>query len=153
MRTLIGLLLGAIAFTALAASGDNSIGTWKLNMAKSKFTPDAPVKSLTTTREATSGGVKITTTGEMADGSPLNASAAAKYDGSESAATGAPWDTMTIKQVDANTFTGTSRKKDGKYRSTSRTVISKDGKTMTVTSKGANAEGKPFNYVLVYDKQ
>jgi hypothetical protein len=34
-----------------------------------------------------------------------------------------------------------------------RTVISNDGNTMTVASKGTNAEGKAFDNTLVYDKQ
>jgi hypothetical protein len=51
---------------ALGQTTDNSLGTWKLNMEKSKFSPSAPVKSLTATREATNDGVKVTTTGERA---------------------------------------------------------------------------------------
>ena len=48
-----------LAATALAAFGaDKSIGTWKLDVAKSKYTPaPMPVKSLTVTREASDGGV------------------------------------------------------------------------------------------------
>src|ERR1019366_9044580 len=41
----------------------------------------------------------------------------------------------------------------GKYSSTSQTVISDDGNTTTVTSKGTNAEGIAFNNILVYNKQ
>jgi hypothetical protein len=43
--------------------------------------------------------------------------------------------------------------KDGKYHATARMVISKDGRTMTSTVKGTNAEGKAMNNVMVYDKQ
>jgi hypothetical protein len=32
-------------------------------------------------------------------------------------------------------------------------VISKDGKTMTTTTKGTDGDGKPFTSTLVYDKQ
>jgi hypothetical protein len=66
---------------------------------------------------------------------------------------GAPWDTVAIKQVDANTFTSASKKTGGTYSSTSRTEISKDGNTMTVASKGTNAEGKAFDNLMVFDKQ
>jgi hypothetical protein len=41
----------------------------------------------------------------------------------------------------------------GKYKSTARTVISADGKTMTTTSKGTGADGKAFSSVAVFDKQ
>ncbi len=67
--------------------------------------------------------------------------------------TGAPYDAIAIKQVNANTFTTTQTNKDGKYRVTGRMVISKDGKTMTTNSKGTNSEGKPISYTMVFDKQ
>jgi len=41
----------------------------------------------------------------------------------------------------------------GKYKATARGVISADGKTMTVTSKGTDADGKAFTSTLVFDKQ
>ena len=139
------------AFGAFAA--DNTLGTWKLNMEKSKFSPAAPVKSLTTTREASDGGVKIASTGERADGTPINASYTAKYDGKEYPVTGSPYDTIAIKQVNANTFTFTQKKNGGKYNVTGRSVVSKDGKTMTNTLKGTNAEGQAYHATMVYEKQ
>jgi len=151
---LFTVLVSVLVITAMGAFGaDESLGTWKLNIGKSKFNPTAPVKSLTTTREAAEGGVKLTTTGEQSDGTKINSSYTAKYDGSDYPVTGAPWDTISIKQVDSNTFTTVTKKTDGKYKSTGRTVISKDGKTMTTTSKGVNAEGKPINYTMVWEKQ
>ena len=154
MRNILVKLFTVLVITAMGAFGaDESLGTWKLNMGKSKFNPTAPVKSLTTTREAAEGGVKLTTTGEQADGTKINSSYTAKYDGNAYPVTGAPWDTISIKQVDSNTLTTVTKKTDGKYKSTGRTVISKDGKTMTTTSKGINAEGKPFNSTMVWEKQ
>jgi len=47
-----------------------------------------------------------------------------------------------VKQVDADTFTGERSKKGGKYHATVRTVVSRDGKTMTRTVKGTGADGK-----------
>ena len=156
MRTVIAKLFVTVAITALGAfAADNTIGTWKLNMAKSKFQPlPAPVKSLTSTREAADGGVKVSTTGEQANGTPINSGYTAKYDGKETSVSGnAPYDKIAIKQVNANTLTATLKKSDGKYRATGRTVVSKDGKTMTTTTRGTNADGKAFTNVMVYDKQ
>ena len=45
--------------------------------------------------------------------------------------------------MDADTFTTETKKTDGSYHSTGQARVSGDGKTMTVTSKGTNAEGKP----------
>ena len=113
-----------------------------------------PVKSLTITREASDGGVKVTTTGERTNG-PINATYTAKYDGTEVKVTGSnlTYDTIAIKQVNANTLTDERKKTGGPYKATGRTVVSNGGKTMTTTTKGTNADGKEFTSVLVFDKQ
>ena len=144
-----------LAVAALAAFGaDNTLGTWTLNIEKSKYTPaPMPVKSLTVTREASDGGVKQTTTGEQADGTAINASYTAKYDGKDVNVTGnAPYDTIAIKQVNANTLTDERKKAGGPYKATGRAVISNGGKTMTTTVKGTNAAGKAFTQNYVFDK-
>jgi hypothetical protein len=55
---------------AFGQTTGNSLGTWKLNTEESKFSPSALVKNLTATREASHDGVKVTMTGERADGYP-----------------------------------------------------------------------------------
>jgi len=154
MRHILAKLPIGIAITVLAMSGaDNTLGTWKRNVDKTKVTGAKPLKSLTTVREAADGGVKATSTGEYMDGTPIQSSYTAKYDGKEYPVTGAPWDTISIKQIDANTLTTELKKTGGKFHTKGRTVVSKDGKTMTVTSKGTNDEGKPTAATIVYDKQ
>lgn len=156
MRHIFTTFILGMLITAMGAfAADNSIGTWKLNMEKSKFTPSAPVKGLTSEREASDGGVKVTTTGERADGTPINAAYTAKYDGKEYpvTGTGAPYNSIAIKQINANTLTTSQKNTDTKYSTTARIVISKDGKTLTTTTKGIGADGTPVSYTLVYDKQ
>ena len=158
MRRMFSLALAALAIaTPLAALGvDNSLGTWKVNITASKYTPAPwPVKSLTMVREAAPGGVKVTTTGERTDGTAINTSYMANYDGTPAGVTGqgAPYDTVSSKQVDANTFTYEAKSTSGKYRASGRIVISGDGKTMTTTAPGVDADGKPMTLKLVYDKQ
>jgi len=156
MRTILTKALIALAITTVAAFGaDNTMGTWKLDVAKSKYTPaPMPIKSLTLTREAADGGVKNTTKGERADGTTVNASYTAKYDGKDVQVTGnSQYDVISIKQVNANTLTDERKKTGGPYKATGRTVISNGGKTMTTTTNGTNADGKEFTQVLVFDKQ
>src|SRR5665811_1596386 len=108
MRTILTKALIALAITSVAAFGaDNTLGTWKLDVAKSKYTPaPIPVKSLTVTREASDGGVKQTVTGERADGTAASGSYTAKYDGKGVQVTGnSPYDTIAVKQVNDNTLT------------------------------------------------
>jgi hypothetical protein len=156
MRNIAAKLVIGVAITTIGMYGaDNSIGTWKRNVAKSTSTTPStnPITSLTMVLEAVDGGVKETVTGQRKDGTPINGGFTAKYDGKEYPVTGAPWDTISIKQIDANTFTSEVKKTGGKYHTTARMVISKDGKTMTLTSKGTNAEGKPTSAKAIYDKQ
>jgi hypothetical protein len=154
MRNILTKLIVGMAITAIAVfAADHSLGTWKLNMEKSKFSPSAPVKSLTSTREASDGGVKVTTTGEQANGTPINASYTAKYDGNRYPVTGAPYDTIAITQANADTLTATLKNTGTKYSATARSVISKDGKTMITTTQGNNAEGNPISFTMVYEKQ
>jgi hypothetical protein len=147
------VLVVATAIACLAA--DNSLGTWKLNTAKSKYTPvPIPLKSLTITRETSDGGVKQTTTGEQTDGTAVNATYTAKYDGQEVHVTGnAPYDMIAVKQVNANTFTNERTKTGGSYKATGRTVISNSGRKMTTTTKGTNGQGKEFTSTFVFEKQ
>src|SRR5215469_7606936 len=138
MRTL-GKLCFAFAAMAMAVfAADNTLGTWKLNTAKSKLAANpSPLKSMSTVREASSDGVKVTNTGERADGTQVNTSYTAKYDGSASTVTGTgvQYDTISIKQVNANTLTDERKKAGSPYHATGRTVISNGGKTMTISIK------------------
>ena len=77
----------------------------------------------------------------------------ANFDGKDYPVTGAPdFDTVVQKRIDTHTIEFT-RKKAGKVASTATRVVSKDGKTSTVTDKGVNAKGEKFSNTLVYDKQ
>ena len=156
MRTIFKTTLLALVITTAAAFGaDNTLGTWKLNVEKSKYTPaPMPVKSLTITREASDGGVKQTVTGERTGGAAANGSYTAKYDGKEVQVAGnGPYDTIAIKQVNANTVTEERSKTGGSYKGAGRSVVSNGGKTMTTTVKGTNDQGKAFTQTFVFDKQ
>ena len=158
MQRFFKLALAALAITSAvtAFAADNSLGTWKLNVEKSKYSPAPfPVKSITSTREAADNGVKVTNTGERADGSAVNATYTAKYDGSDSAVSGqgSPYDSVSLKQINTNTFTYEAKNSTNKYHARGKITISADGKTMTFKAKGMNADGKPMSVTLVYDKQ
>jgi len=152
--------VASVVVLALAASGvllaesDAHMGTWKLNVAKSKFDPGPPSKGETRTYESTGDGYKFSGERVAADGSTHPEGFTVKYGGKDSPITGdaAGADTLNVKLIDANYIDSTS-KKDGKVLYTSRVVVSKDGKVMTITSKGTDANGKHFNNVAVYDKQ
>jgi hypothetical protein len=148
--------LSLVASSMLQAQDDPFVGTWKLNVAKSKYGGSAKApQSLTRTVVAQGDGLKVTIEGTAANGDPISYGFAPKYDGKDSPVSGTEpngSDTIAVTRVDANTHTSVS-KKAGKTLFTSRNVVSKDGKVYTVTGKGMNAQGQPISYTTVWDKQ
>jgi len=157
MLRIFSYALTILALTAVGAVGaDNSLGTWKLSIESSSYIPAPfPVKSLTVMREEAPGGVKVTVTGERADGTPINASYTAKYDGSWAAVsgTGTPYDSIAIKQVNDHEFTYLAKQTNGPYRASGRIEVAKDGKRLTQSAKGKDATGKAMQITLIYDKK
>jgi|SRR5215469_4662638 len=149
------LALSLMATGVSLAQESPFVGTWKLNVAKSKFTGSQPPKSETRTVVAQDGGMKVTYEGIAADGSPISYVITTNFDGKDSPISGTSRlgaDTVAAKRVDANTTTSTS-KKAGKTLYTTRTVVSKDGKVTTQTTKGVNGDGMPISEATVWDKQ
>jgi hypothetical protein len=155
-RTLVlGSLLAIAAPTAVvSAQGvDPIIGTWELNVAKSKYTPGPGPKSETRTYTATASGYTFASKGVGADGKPINVTFAVAFDGKYHAMTGSPTaDSIMVKRIDANS-TESTQKKGAKVVTNSTRVVSKDGKTMTNTSKGTDAAGNATSSVVVFDKK
>jgi hypothetical protein len=151
----IGTVLSAVGgATAFAASkADPAIGTWTLNVEKSKFTPGPGPKSATRTYAQTADGIALTYSGVAADGSPISGQSTFKYDGKDYPITGSPdFDTISLKRVNATTVKSTQKKNGAVIGWTTRSV-SAHGKVLTLSSKGKDAKGAPFHSVAVYDKQ
>ena len=149
------VVLVAADVAQLSAQGkDPRIGTWKLNVAKSKYDPGPAPQSQTLKVDAVGKGEKITSETVTADGKKVTVTYTANFDGKDYPLTGSALgaDKVSLKRIDART-TERIDKKDGKPVVTIRRVVSADGKTMTATSKGTNAEGKPVNNVVVFEKQ
>jgi hypothetical protein len=147
------LTLGIPVMRLTTQAADPASGTWELNLAKSKFSPGPAPKSLTRTYEVTGADVKYSLKGMDAEGKPILVEYTAKYDGKDYPVTGSPdFDAISLKHVDAATAEATL-KKGGKVVQTSKRVVSKDGKTLTLTTKGTNAKGQAVNNVTVFDKR
>jgi hypothetical protein len=148
------VLISVLAFTAVVIAADHNVGTWKLNVAKSKYSPGPAPKSQTLTIEAWGGdGLKYVADGIGADGKPTHAGFQAKYDGKDYAFTGNPdADTLSYRRIDANSLEATTKLK-GKVTIAAKVVVSADGKTRTVTQMGTNAQGQVLNVTSVYEKQ
>lgn len=149
-----GTLAIALAVVALPAhAADPLIGTWELNLAKSKYDPGPAPKSQTRTYEAAGDAVKYTAKGVDAEGKPTLSEYTASYDGKDNPFTGSPdFDTISLKRIDDHT-TEATLKKAGKAVSTTTRSVSKDGKVLTTTAKGTNAKGQTVSNVLVFNRK
>jgi hypothetical protein len=149
-------VLLAVGFTvAQAQSSDPWIGTWKANLAKSTYSPGPkPTVAGTVKIEASAGGLKTTIDGANAQGQPTHTESVAPFDSKDYPVKGAPApnSTTALKRIDGRSFEATS-KVDGKVTVVTRVVISADGKTLTATQTGKNAQGAAVKNVIVLEKQ
>jgi hypothetical protein len=144
----------ALCFVGAAAcfAADAFTGTWKLNEAKSKFSPGSP-KNITVVYEAVGDNVKVTIDGVDGDGKPTHNEWTGQFDGKDHPVTGdMNSDSRALKKIDGNTLTFTVKKGD-KVTTTGRIVLSADGKTRTVTTTGTGPKGNKITSTAVYDKQ
>ena len=134
-------------------AADPVVGTWKLNTAKSKYTPGPVPKSATVTYEETADGIKRTGESVDAEGKTTSFTYTAKYDGKDYPVSGTDlYDTIAPKRINDHTIAATL-KKSGKVVHIARRVVSKDGKVMTITMTGKDAKGGKVHNVAVYEKQ
>ena len=144
----------ALLTGAAFAQSDPQVGVWKLNIAKSKYSPGPAPKSGTTRIEAAGAGTKVTVDQEMADGTKRHWTFTANYDGKDSPVTGNNPDADMVARTRIDPATvQTISKKAGKVTTTQTSAVSSDGKTRTVTTKGVNASGQQVNNVAVYERQ
>ena len=138
---------------SLALAAENWVGTWKVNLAKSTYSPGPAPKSAILKFESTPAGIKLTTDIVDGDGKAVKGGFTSKFDGKEVPLTGNPnADTGSPKRLDDNSYDNVW-KKAGKVTITAKAVVSADGKTLTVTQTGTNAKGEAVNITAVFDKQ
>lgn len=158
LGTIVGVALAAVvavSFTAAAQSADPWVGTWKVNLAKSTYSPGPKPKTAATVKmESNQGGMKAMIDGTDDQGNPTHVELSGKFDGKDNPVVGAPAPNSTdaLKRIDARTIE-IMGKTDGKPTMTTKVVISADGKTMTATQAGRNAQGQAVNNVIVADRQ
>lgn len=149
-------VLGLITVSLVGQSKSDPkilMGTWKLNVEKSKYNPGPAPKSQTLKWEPTPRGFNFTVDTVTAQGQTTHSQANGTLDGKPYVLKTANFTGMrTTKWIDAYTLDEIDTV-DGKVRNSRTGVISKDGKILTVTGKGVNAQGQPTSNVTVYEKQ
>ena len=158
MRTrsfVIGILVGALvlALAAIALAADPIMGTWKINGSKTKLAPvgDWTKEATLTFREA---GDQFTyeSKGTLINGSSFS------NKGNRPLVGGICQPPNTDGTVSYVTVIGpgdayVTTLRNGKQTVWDHYVVSKDGKTLTITTKGTDAKGKPAEALYVLDKQ
>jgi len=144
----------ALCFFATTVLGaDLNLGTWKLNVARSRYSPGPPPKSEIGTFEQVGSDVRLKLDRIDADAKPVHIEWVGRFDAKDYPSQGdATSDMRSYRKIDEYTFEMMG-KKNGKIVRTVTIVYSRDGKTRTNTVTGTNALGQRINNIQVYDRQ
>ncbi|MEK7404344.1 MAG: hypothetical protein AAB225_04480 [Acidobacteriota bacterium] len=151
---LLKLVVGALAVSVALWAADPLLGTWKLNLEKSKYgARPAPKSSIATFAAQEGGMIKYTADAVDAKGEAMHMEWSAKLDGKDYPVIGSPMaDTVVGKRINARTMEWTV-KKEGKVAVTGKSVISRDGKTLTAVWNGTDEKGQPQSWTAVSERQ
>jgi hypothetical protein len=147
-------ILGLATFAGLRpaqAAEPTVAGNWELNVAASKSTDPMP-RSATRNYEIIGNSEKLTGSVVTADGKTIPLGFTATLDGRDSPSQNPGVDTLVLTPVDALTVKFVTKLK-GEVVYAGTRVLSPDGKTMTLWTKGTNPAGKPFESTMVFDRR
>lgn len=136
-----------------AGNHDPFAGTWMLNAQKSRYPRGACPKRMVIVMETAGEGVRYRSETSYANGSSTRAEYIADYSGKEAIVMGSAGLLLpvSLKRPDANTVV--ARYSRGlQVVATSRRVVSKDGRTMTITTISPDKSGKNVTSIGVYEK-
>ena len=152
------LLLAVFGLVGSLWAADPTLGTWKLNLAKSKLSANDAAnlkESILVFREIEGNTMEGIQTQTLKDGktntmkwtTPMNG-------GTQTYQQGGPSNGISSVAVKINPNTIYNvYLQNGKQVFLMHVTFSKDFKTFTMTSKGTDAQGKPFEILGFYEKQ
>ena len=150
------LLLAVFGLAGALWAADPFIGTWKVDLAKSKtsYPLEVPLQgSFTTKVEGQDNGIKVVEDLTWADGNAIQRRWSAKYDGKDYSVEGDPrMDAISLRKANPNTIDYVV-KKSGKQFASGKWVVSKDGKTSTNSGSTKVNEGPIYTYDFFLEKQ
>jgi len=150
------LLIASVASDlAFAAPGNHDpfAGTWKLNPQKSRYPHGACPKRMVIVMEPTGEGVRYRSETTYADGNSSRSEYTANYSGKQAIVVGSAGLLLpvSLKRLDADIVVA-SYMRGLQVVATSKRVVSKDGRLMTITTTSADKSGKNVTTIGVYDK-
>lgn len=151
-KTVLSMLtVAAVLLAGPALAADPIVGTWKLNVEKSKFGASSPLKAGTRTYTEKDGLYTLDQKVTTAEGKELSSTVTYR-EGKEEKQANEPGRTTLAKKTDANTW-DFELKRSGKVVGHVHRVVSTDGKTLTVHDSGEQLSGRKGDETLVFDKQ
>ncbi|HVV44970.1 MAG TPA: hypothetical protein VHC72_07180 [Bryobacteraceae bacterium] len=136
-------------------AADPVVGTWKLNLAKSKISGAPGVKEWTLVITEQQGQFEVVSRSTGSDGSRMSARYTVPVEGGPvkySEGGPPPGVSQEMKRVGEGKADFIVMR-DGKEVQVEHAVLSPDGQTLTLTTKGATAEGQPYEAVEDLEKQ
>ena len=146
------IVLATVLFAGPAFAADPIVGTWKLNVAKSKFSSGTELTAGSRVYSEADGLYTLDQKLTGADGKERSGHAQYRDGKDVKQAAGGPADTTHATKIDANTW-DFDLKKDGKVVGHVHRVVSADGKTLTVHNTGAKLSGATGDETLVFERQ
>ena len=149
--TIFALAFFSLTLQAFGQGVDPLIGTWKFNFEKSTQVGGPQLKTAIQTWAGEGQNFTNTAEGVNDQGQTVKAVFRHIYDGMPHPTTGSPdYDSTTYTRV-GNTINAV-RFRQGRTVEVGQIVIV-SGKTYTVTAEGITANGQPYHYALVFDRQ
>jgi hypothetical protein len=136
-----------------AESADPILGTWKLNLYRSKYIPGPAPRSQTRIYRQTPAGIFVTIETVDAQGRKLPPiEFEEQYDGKEHPITGSTvGDVLALTRV-SDYLSEATMKHAGIVTAVTRRIITDDGKTLMLIYRETSTE-HPVDNVIVYDRQ
>jgi len=154
--TRVTLAVVLLLFMVQAAVAQNQlfIGTWKVDVAKSRYQPGSGPERETLRFEPVADGFKVSLDGVNQQG-PYHSEGTGKFDGIDVPVVATPARqarfTYAFSRIDDHTW-DIVIKVNGERRIVVHNVVSDDGKTMRAVSTAATSQGQIIQ-VAIYEKQ
>jgi hypothetical protein len=145
------LMIVSIVLSVQAQEKHPFEGIWNANLAKSQRHENHQFKSATMKFEISDDLVLLTYTGVNMAGKEESGVTRILPDGKEHPVTEAPG-VVTISKWTTSHLLEIVARKDGNVVGESKYEVSKDGKTLTATVKAVDAKGRPFEQIIVFDR-
>ena len=135
----------------LAQSKDPFAGTWLLARGKSDFEPPSNFFKRTMIIESVDNGHKCIVRTITDRQQTVEYVYQAQFDGKDTPTENSPFETISLKRIDANTIERAGKIK-GQVVETSTMKLSEDGKILMLTTKGS-FEGQVYSSTQVFNRQ